>query len=105
MRSPGPALILRSASGFNTTYMRPWFWAALPPTKARTFSTRGILLHDADEFVGLGVHVMERHILVAHDDANHTASILLWEESFGDDDIKPYVNYDHDDGDSENNRL
>ena len=62
---------------------------------------RRVLLHDADELVGLGVHVLERDILVAHDDASHASGILLRKESFGNHDIKPYINEDHEDGDGE----
>ncbi len=55
----------------------------------------GVLLHDADELVGLAQHVQKRDVLVAHHHPDHASRILLWKESFRDDNIKPYINYDH----------
>ncbi len=49
---------------------------------------RRILLHDADELVGLRLHRLERDILVAHDHAGQASRVLLREEAFGNDDVE-----------------
>src|ERR1039458_5927822 len=58
---------------------------------------RRVLLHDANELIGFVPHVQERNILVAHDGASHATRILLREEAFRNDDIKPHIYYDHED--------
>ena len=62
----------------------------------------GVRLYDADEFVCLAFHCVKGEVLVAHHHATEAASVLLWKEALGHNDVQSDIHHDHQDGDNQN---